>query len=77
MAKSIHRIRGGIIKIRRGLAIYQTYASPFWNARILDSNAKKYIVRSTKERSRIAARKAAEELDADFKSKQPVVPHEY
>jgi len=77
MAKSIHRLRGKIIKIHRGLAIYQTYASPYWNARILDSNAKKYIVRSTKETSRIAARKAAEELQADFKSKQPVVPREY
>jgi hypothetical protein len=77
MARSVHRLRGEIIKIHRGLAIYQTYASPYWNARILDSNSKKYIVRSTKEKSRVAAREAAQELEADFKSRQPVVPHEY
>lgn len=53
---------GEIIKIRRGLAIYKVHASPFWMCRILDTKNKKYIVRSTKEQSRINARQAAEEL---------------
>ena len=77
MAKSIHSLDGDIIKIHRGLAIYKTHASPYWNARILDSNAKKYIVRSTKETSRLAARQVAEELESDLKRRQPVVPREY
>jgi hypothetical protein len=77
MAKSIHSLDGGIIKIHRGLAIYKTHASPYWNARILDSNAKKYIVRSTKEKSRLAARQVAEELESDLKRRQPVVPREF
>src|SRR5262245_54243939 len=77
MAKSIHSLDGAIIKIRRGLAIYKTHASPYWNARILDANAKKYIVRSTKETSRLAARLAAEELAAALKAKAPTIPHEF
>ena len=35
MARSPHRLKGKIIKIRRGLALYQTYASPYYFARIL------------------------------------------
>jgi hypothetical protein len=77
MAKSVHSLDGDIIKIHRGLAIYKTHASPYWNARILDSNAKKYIVRSTKETSRLAARLVAEELESDLKRRQPVVPREF
>ena len=60
--KTKHSLRGDIIIIRRGLAIYQTNASPYYYARILDARIRKYIVRSTKETSRIAAREAAEEL---------------
>ena len=43
-------------------AIYQTHASPFWMARVLDPNTKKYVVRSTKETARLKARDVAEEL---------------
>lgn len=60
--KTKHTLRGEIIKIRRGLAIYQTHASPFYFARILNAKTRQYIVRSTKETSRIQARKTAEEL---------------
>ncbi|MCX7310074.1 MAG: hypothetical protein NTZ72_19880, partial [Afipia sp.] len=60
--KSRQSLDGEIITIRRGLAIYKINASPYWFARIRDSRNKKNIVRSTKETSRIEARKAAEDL---------------
>jgi len=50
-----------IIQIRRGVHIYKVNMSPFWKVRIRTSNGK-YVVRSTKETSKIEARKAAEEL---------------
>ena len=77
MAKSIHSLDGDIIKIRRGLAIYKTHASPYWFARILDPNTKKYRVRSTKEKARLPARKVAEELDTDLKGQKRLVPREF
>lgn len=55
-------LNGPVITIRRGLAIYQVNASPYWYARIRFPGAGKNIVRSTKETSRIEARRAAEEL---------------
>ena len=58
---SPHRLKGNIIRIRRGLALYQTFASPFYFARTLDPRSQRYKVRSTKETSRIEARKVAEE----------------
>ena len=62
MAKrSPHRLKGKIIRIRRGLALYQTFASPFYFARILDPRNQRYKVRSTKETNRVEARKVAEE----------------
>lgn len=48
--------------LRPGLAIYKINASPYWQARIRLPSEGKYLVRSTKERSKIKARKAAEEL---------------
>ena len=62
MVKSRHRLKGKIVKLQRGLAIYQTHASPFYFVRILDPQTKLYTVRSTKETSRIEARRAAGEL---------------
>jgi hypothetical protein len=62
MAKSRHAYKTRPIKIQKGLAIYQTYASPYYLARIWDSRAGKNIVRSTKETSRIEARKVAQEI---------------
>ena len=59
---SPHRLNGPIVKIRRGLAIYKTHASPYYFARILDTKTKRYKVRSTKETTRIQARLVAEEL---------------
>lgn len=67
MAKaSPHRLKGKIVRIRRGLAIYQTHASPYYFARILDPRAQRYKVRSTKETNRVEARKVAEEIAAEI-----------
>ncbi len=70
---------GEIIKIRRGLAIYKVHASPYWMCRILDTKNKKYVVRSTKEQSRINARQAAEELALELfgPGKIQVVPPDF
>ena len=57
---SKHALKGEIIKISKGLAIYQTHASPYWFARIRDPISKRNVVRSTKETSRLEARKVAE-----------------
>lgn len=48
--------------IRNGLSLYKTNRSPYWNARIWVSGEKKYVVRSTKETSRVDAIEAAEEI---------------
>ena len=53
--------------IRKGLSLYRTKSSPFWFARIWISGEKKYVVRSTKETSRLVAEEVAEELINDLK----------
>jgi len=66
--------------IRKGVAIYKTERSPFWYARIWNPHERKYLVRSTKETSRIEALDAATELAdgltaskfKNSKSKKPV-----
>ena len=74
---SKHSLDGGIITVYRGVAIYKTHASPFWFARIRDPHSRKYIVRSTKETSRLEARKVAQELAVDVLSRQKATPKEY
>ena len=76
-AKSKHALDGDIIRLARGVAIYKTHASPFWNARIRDNSTHKYVVRSTKETSRLKARLVAEEFAADLTSRQKAVPREF
>ena len=75
--RSPHRLKGKIIKLRRGLALYQTHASPFYYARVLDPRTGKYKVRSTKETSSIEARTAAEELAQKISSKDAPAPQEF
>jgi hypothetical protein len=75
--KSRHALKGKIIKIHRGLAIYQTNASPYYFARVLDRRIGKYVVRSTKEISRLEARRVAEELELHLRGLAPVVPKEF
>ena len=53
--------------IRKGLSLYKTTRSPYWFARIWISGDQKYVVRSTKETSRLAAEEVAEELLNDLK----------
>ena len=72
-----HSLDGDIIPVHKGVAIYKTHASPYWFARIRDPQAKKYVVRSTKETSRIRARQAAEELAREILSAKRSVPKEY
>lgn len=59
--KTRNQLDGEIIKLRRGLAIYKVNLSPFYRVRMRDPRTKKYVVRSTKETTRIDARTAAEE----------------
>ena len=60
--KTRNALDGEIKVIRRGLAIYKVRLSPFWRARVWIPSEARYLVRSTRERSRIEAIKAAEEL---------------
>ena len=76
-SKSNHALDGKIITIQRGIAIYKTRASPYWNARIRNTNTQKYIVRSTKEKSSIKARTAALDLVADLLITRSAVPVEF
>ena len=75
--KSKHSLNGEIINIRRGLAIYKTNAGPYYYARIRDPKSKRYVVRSTKETSRITARAAAEELAMMLGANERETPREY
>jgi hypothetical protein len=78
MAKlSPHRLKGKIVRVRRGVAIYQTHASPFYFARILDPRTHRYKVRSAKETSRIEARRSAEELAHEIMRPDAPGPPEY
>ncbi len=59
------------------MALYQTHASPYYFARILDPRANRYKVRSTKETSRVEARHVAEELSREICSKDAPAPQEF
>ena len=53
--------------IRKGMSLYKTGRSPYWFVRIWIGGEKKYVVRSTKETSRLVAEEVAEELLNDLK----------
>lgn len=55
-----------IRQLRKGLSIYKTGRSPFWMVRLRDPFEGKYVVRSTKEQSRIEAVAAANEFADSF-----------
>jgi hypothetical protein len=74
---SPHRLKGKIIRIRRGLALYQTYASPYYFARILDARNQRYKVRSTKETNRVEARKVADEYAQQITSRDAPADREF
>jgi hypothetical protein len=74
---SRHRHReDGITIILRGLSIYQTYASPYWYARMRQKDGK-YIFRSLKETSKIKARERALEEFQLLKLNTPTVKAEH
>lgn len=75
--KTKHSLKEPIIQVHKGVAIYMTHASPYWNARIRDPQAKKYVVRSTKETARINARAAAIEIATAILSSIKTTPKEY
>lgn len=75
--KSKNALDGEIITISRGLAIYKVHASPFWQVRIRDPRIKRYIVRSTKETSRIQARAAAREMAYELLGNEKRVEREF
>ena len=57
-----------IKQLRKGLSIFKTGRSPYWFIRLRDPLEGRYIVRSSKETSRIEAIAAANEYsDAFFK----------
>lgn len=75
--KSRHALSEDIILISRGVAIYKTGASPYWQCRIRDTQSKRYVVRSTKETSRIKAREAARELADEIRNREKVVDRSF
>ena len=66
--KSIDSIKS-LKQLRKGLAIYKTGRSPFWYIRLRDPVAGKYVVRSSRERSRLEAAETAYEFADNFRSK--------
>jgi len=75
--QSKFKLKGPIIQVLRGIAIYQTSASPYWYARIRDPKKKKYIVRSTNETSRVTAKQVAQEIALSLIKHEPTTPKEY
>lgn len=66
--KSINSIKSKK-HLRKGLMIYKTGRSPFWNIRLRDPLLGKYISRSSKETSRLDAIDAAYEFADSYRSK--------
>lgn len=64
-------------QISKGLSIYRVANSPYWMVRVRDRKGKRYVVKSTKERSAIAAREVAQEMAIDLLAGQPIVPSEF
>lgn len=52
--------------LRKGLSIFQTGRSPFWFIRLRDPFEGRYLVRSSKEESRVEAIAAANEFETAF-----------
>ena len=75
--KSKHALDGEIVTVHKGIAIYKTKASPYWFARVRDPKEGKYVVRSTKEKAQISARRRAEELAAEILGGHRPTPKEY
>ena len=66
--KSIDSIRS-IKHLRKGLSIYKTGRSPYWYIRLRDPLTSKYVVKSSKEKSRLDAIESAYEFADSFRGK--------
>jgi len=66
--KSIDSVRS-LKHLRKGLAIYKTGRSPFWYIRLRDPLTAKYVVRSSREKSRHEAIEAAFEFADTYHSR--------
>lgn len=75
--KSRNALDGPVTTIRRGVAIYKKHSSPYWYARVWDARNKRNVVRSTKEKGKIAARQFAEELAIELLGGKAQTPKEY
>jgi hypothetical protein len=63
--RSRNELAEPIRRLRQGLAVYKVRLSPYWMVRIRDKASRRYIVRSTKETTRLAAYRVAEEIAAE------------
>jgi ubiquinone biosynthesis protein UbiJ len=74
---SKHRLNGKIERLSRGVAIYRTFASPYWLARVWDARAARYVVRSTKETGKLKARQVAQEIAHELTEPHRAAPQEF
>ena len=74
---SKHRLNGKIEPLSRGVAIYRTHATPYWQARVWDAKAGRYVVRSTKETGKLKARQVADEIAHGLKAPYRAAPLEF
>jgi len=76
MKKNRNALAEPIKKLRHGLAVYKVNLSPYWMVRVRVPATGRYVVRSTKETSRLKAYKVAEEIAAEIVGATPsiVVP---
>ncbi len=72
---SKHRLNGKIERLSRGVAIYRTFASPYWLARIWDPRAGRYVVR--KETGKLKAREVAQEIAHGITGPNRTAPPEF
>lgn len=70
MAKNRNAVDGKIHVIRKGLAVYKVNASPYYRVRIWVPSERRYVVKSTKQTSRIIAMETAEEFFAELKQRK-------
>jgi hypothetical protein len=75
--RSRNALNGKIERLSRGVAIYKTHATPYWQARIWDKKVGRYIVRSTKETGKLKARQVAHELAYAMKDPHRPAPIEF
>lgn len=64
-------------QVSKGVSIYRVSNSPYWMVRVWDRKRKKYITKTTSERSSVLAKEAAQELAISLLASQPVVPTEF